>query len=196
MEEERRLCYVGMTRAEKRLYLTWARYRRKWGGGQPEVSFPSRFLDEVPKSLIEKAREESGVPQVNLMAERSYVREAARKNIYTGKTYNSVENISQFFTDRQKGDRQNAAGPAAPPPQTRSAPAPQQTARPAMTSSKMSPPKKKPFGSGSTVNHPKYGRGTVLRIEGSGDDAKWTISFAGYGLKKLVAKYAGIKIDE
>ena len=37
MEEERRLCYVGMTRAEKKLYLSWARYRRRFGGGQPEA---------------------------------------------------------------------------------------------------------------------------------------------------------------
>ena len=54
MEEERRLCYVGMTRAEKRLYLTWARYRRRFGGGQPEATLPSRFLTEVPPSLCER----------------------------------------------------------------------------------------------------------------------------------------------
>ncbi|HYP15393.1 MAG TPA: 3'-5' exonuclease, partial [Bryobacteraceae bacterium] len=52
MEEERRLCYVGMTRAEKTLYLTWARFRRRYGGGQPEPSIPSRFLNEVPKTLV------------------------------------------------------------------------------------------------------------------------------------------------
>jgi DNA helicase-2/ATP-dependent DNA helicase PcrA len=46
------------------------------------------------------------------------------------------------------------------------------------------------------IHHPKYGRGTVLRQEGDGDDAKLTVNFPGYGLKKLVAKYAGIKIDE
>src|SRR3954451_10186714 len=51
MEEERRLCYVGMTRAEKYLYISWARQRRRWGGGQPEPSIPSRFLTEVPKPL-------------------------------------------------------------------------------------------------------------------------------------------------
>ena len=197
MEEERRLCYVGMTRAEKRLYLTWARYRRKWGGGQPEVSFPSRFLSEVPKGLIEKVRDDSGVPQVNLMAERSYVREAARKNVYTGKTFNSVENISQFFTDRQASAGQSSAGPSGvrqPAPQpaaVRQGTPQQQAARPAA-----GPPKKKPFGSGSMISHAKYGRGTVLRIEGQGDDAKLTVSFPGHGLKKLVAKFAGIKIDE
>ncbi len=95
MEEERRLCYVAMTRAEKRLHLSWARYRRRFGGGQPEASIRSRFLQEVPPALIEKARGQSG--QVDLYAEQRVVRETARKNLYTGKTYNSVENIRQFF---------------------------------------------------------------------------------------------------
>ena len=51
----------------------------------------------------------------------------------------------------------------------------------------------KPLRSGSNIIHPKYGRGTVLRREGDGDDAKLTVSFPGYGLKKLIEKYAGIK---
>lgn len=55
------------------------------------------------------------------------------------------------------------------------------------------PPRKKGFGAGSTIRHPKYGLGTVLRREGEGDDAKLTVSFPGYGLKKLIEKYAGIK---
>ncbi len=53
MEEERRLCYVGMTRSEKRLFLTSARYRRRFGGGQQEATIPSRFLREVPRTLVE-----------------------------------------------------------------------------------------------------------------------------------------------
>ena len=52
LEEERRLCYVGMTRARKRLILTWARYRRRFGGGEQERSTPSWFLSEVPEHLI------------------------------------------------------------------------------------------------------------------------------------------------
>ena len=57
------------------------------------------------------------------------------------------------------------------------------------------PAKRKKVGPGSVIEHAKYGRGTVLRLEGSGDDCKVTVSFPGYGLKKLVAKYAGIKIE-
>jgi len=49
---------------------------------------------------------------------------------------------------------------------------------------------------GASVRHPKYGRGTVVRKEGEGDDAKLTVSFPGYGLKKLVARYAGLQQDD
>ena len=48
---------------------------------------------------------------------------------------------------------------------------------------------------GKSVRHAKYGSGVVLRQEGDGEDAKLTVSFPGFGLKKLVAKFAGIKID-
>lgn len=184
MEEERRLCYVGMTRAETKLYLSWARYRRRYGGGQPEASTPSRFLKEVPAKLLDRVRGDQG--HVDLYAERYEVRDAARRNLYTGKTYNSVENIRQFFSERGMPAPQGLGKPAAP------APAPASTTRTAPA-----PVKKtgKKFGPGSTIEHAKYGRGTVIRLEGSGEDTKVTVSFPGYGLKKLVAKYAGIKIE-
>ena len=53
LEEERRLCYVGMTRAMDTLILTRAHYRRRYGNDAPEASIPSRFLEEVPSQLIE-----------------------------------------------------------------------------------------------------------------------------------------------
>jgi len=53
LEEERRLCYVGMTRAMDTLILTRAHYRRRYGNDAPELSIPSRFLEEVPNQLIE-----------------------------------------------------------------------------------------------------------------------------------------------
>jgi DNA helicase II / ATP-dependent DNA helicase PcrA len=193
MEEERRLCYVGMTRAEKRLYLSWAQFRRRYGGGQPERSTPSRFLKEVPETLLERLNGGRPVPQVDLTAERSYVRDSAKRNLYTGKTYNSVEHISQFFAQKgmplPAGLQKTSAGlqktvPAAPAKTT-------SYSKPAAA-----PPKSKPFALGSTIRHPKYGVGKVMRKEGEGEDAKLTISFQGHGLKKLVVKYAGIQTDE
>ena len=56
IEEERRLCYVGMTRARDRLVLSWARQRRAYGRDSLEVSRRSRFLDEVPVNLLEAAQ--------------------------------------------------------------------------------------------------------------------------------------------
>ena len=232
MEEERRLCYVGMTRAEKRLYLSNARYRRRFGGGQPEVSLPSRFLKEVPPSLCERlsvhANFDTG--EVDLYSEQYEVRDAAKKNLFTGKTYNSVDNIAAFFAERgmpppsgltrkppveqaKNGSASSIparSAPLAPPAPAVLARKPEQATlgltahtaeqpRPAMRNVSIArggPARPLVAKSGTTVNHPKYGRGTVLRREGDGDDAKLTVSFPGYGLKKIVEKYAGIKIEE
>jgi DNA helicase-2/ATP-dependent DNA helicase PcrA len=184
MEEERRLCYVAMTRAEKKLYLSWARYRRRFGGGVPEPSIRSRFIKEVPAALIDhvggmRAAASSG--HVDLFAEQHMVRETVNKNLYTGKAYNSVEAIRQFF------------GGAQAPQQPSPAPKPAAATQPVQRIATPAKPKK--VGPGSTIEHSKYGRGTIVRLEGSGEDTKVTVSFPGYGLKKLVAKYAGIKVE-
>ncbi len=217
MEEERRLCYVGMTRAEKRLYVTWARYRRRFGGGQPEACLPSRFLNEVPASLRERLSPH-GRPradEVDLYSEQHDVRESVKRNLYTGRTYNSVENISQFFAERgmpppsgftRRPDAARTAAPATPvaprtapvtPPRT-GAETPQRnaSAEPQRVPATRRSLPARGLRSGSVIEHPKYGRGTVLRREGDGEDAKLTISFPSHGLKKIVEKYAGIIINE
>ena len=120
MEEERRLCYVGMTRAEKRLVMSWARYRRRFGGGEQERTMASRFLKEIPSNLVITlgVAEDDDVPQVDLTADRWHVRQDARKNLYTGKTINSVENVPQFFKERGVSRSPDAAPLASnhPPP--------------------------------------------------------------------------------
>lgn len=234
MEEERRLCYVAMTRAETKLTLSWARFRRRFGGGPAEPTMPSRFLKEVPQKLVEHkgARSrymtaEDEDAELQLFGERFEVRETAKKNLYTGKTYNSVENVRGFFEQRginiplpertapEPEPPKPALQPkAAPPPPAAKPPAarPQQQQQlfggpPATTPAPRPPgslayggpnrqaPVKRPGSQhvGAVVQHPKYGRGTVLRQEGDGEDAKLTISFPGYGLKKLIAKLAGLK---
>jgi DNA helicase-2/ATP-dependent DNA helicase PcrA len=115
---------------------------------------------------------------VELYAERQEVRQSVKKNLYTGKTYNSLENIAQFFEER------GLAEPVKPPEAAVVKPAPARK------------PAARGMGPGATIRHARYGVGTVLRREGEGDDAKLTVNFPGYGLKKLVAKYAGLKIEE
>ncbi len=162
LEEERRLCYVGMTRAEQRLTVSWAQARRRYGGSPEEPAMPSRFLKEIPGELCDLAGlEEHGFEragEVDLFAERHYVREAVKWT--SGQIrYNSVENTP-------------IKGMGAPVPA------------------------KKKTAVGATINHPKYGRGTVLRKEGDGEDAKLTVQFTSVGLKKIIAKFAGLKVDE
>ncbi len=188
MEEERRLCYVGMTRARQRLILTWAKYRRRFGGGDPERSAPSGFLREVPEHLtVNLGEPEAG--EIGLLAERVDVREAVRRNLFTGKTYNSLDNISQFFRDRNIPfpPRAPAGAPNAAPAAASGAP------KPAAPVIPFAPPRHTGFRTGATVEHPKYGTGTVVRREGDGEDAKITVNFPRHGLKKLVEKYAGLK---
>jgi len=135
----------------------------------------------VPQSLVEDMNPRKRAQDVDLFAEGHEVRETAKRNVYTGKTYNSVENIQQFFADRAKGSPQ---APQRAEPVTKTV---------APTRAPVTPIRKKGLRAGSTIRHPKYGLGTVLRREGEGDDAKLTVSFQGYGLKKLVEKYAGIQ---
>ena len=184
LEEERRLCYVGMTRARRRLVLTWAKYRRRYGGGEQERSTPSWFLSEIPENLMVNLgpRDEPG--EVDLTAERSAARQSARRNTFTGTTYNSVANISQFFEQR-------GIAFGTPKPPTPVAP----SSGKAMPTRQLPPPPPARRGAraGMIVEHPKYGTGTVVRREGDGDNAKITVNFPRYGLKKLVEKYAGLK---
>jgi DNA helicase-2/ATP-dependent DNA helicase PcrA len=183
LEEERRLCYVGMTRARQRLVLTWAKYRRRFGGGEQTRSTPSWFLSEVPAHLIVDLGSPDERGEIDLTAERDDARRIARRNTYTGKTYNSLDNISQFFGAR--GLPFNP--PGVTPPRLPVSPEPVYRApAPAVAGVRKNK-------TGMTVEHPKYGQGTVVRREGDGEDAKITVNFPRYGLKKLAEKYAGLK---
>ena len=203
LEEERRLCYVAMTRAERRLYLTCARSRRRYGGSPLEPCQRSRFLEEVPARLMEDLHTRSRPGVLDLYGERAEVREVARRNTYTGKTYNSLDHISQFFADRGIAAPSMAPkpAPAATPAAPVTQPAPPKAAPAGQSQTSASRPPagaktgKRGFAAGATVYHAKYGRGTVIRKEGDGDDAKITVSFANIGIKKLIAKFAQLKAE-
>jgi DNA helicase-2/ATP-dependent DNA helicase PcrA len=176
LEEERRLCYVGMTRAQDRLILTRAQVRRRYGSEMPDETEPSRFLSEVPEDLI-----------ADLNPQRRPRRE--RADVYDGPLLNSAENIRRFFAQRGK-DGASALPPATSSPSAFNSPA--KTSQPTSGTAAKAP---EPGGIkvGGRVRHAKYGVGTLLRREGEGGDAKLTISFQGYGLKKLVEKYAELE---
>jgi len=109
LEEERRLCYVGMTRAMNTLILTRARYRRRYGNDAPEMSIPSRFLEEVPNQLVENLGGRSA-------AESSSWSSAGYSSRATG--YGPGRRPSQFneFADQHynyEDESQESRGPGA-----------------------------------------------------------------------------------
>ena len=208
IEEERRLCYVGMTRAMDQLVITRAVYRRRYGTDMPEASIPSRFLDEIPAELLE----ELGKSRTNrvgrtLLSDQAATTRSGRYGSYSqGKSarrgvsephgphyayededqsaawhekaevarkpaapkYNSIDNIAEFFASR--GKKFTVAKVPVEEPKGR-----------------------RGFRPGQKVRHPKYGEGTVYHREGEGEEAKITVQFPRFGLKKLVEKYAQLE---
>ncbi|HEY5883381.1 MAG TPA: UvrD-helicase domain-containing protein [Pyrinomonadaceae bacterium] len=192
LEEERRLCYVAMTRAERFLYVTHAMKRRVYG--EELASEPSQFLNEMPLDLMEdlsmgKSWLSFARGSHTIDYEHGEYRKEKKK--YTGKTYDSVDSIAEFFKQRasQLGNTQGSASsvvmPTARPRPSSASKSASAAAEPALASGDFAP--------GSYVKHAKYGRGLVLRREGAGDSTKLTVTFPGFGQKKLVQKYAGLE---
>jgi DNA helicase-2/ATP-dependent DNA helicase PcrA len=197
LEEERRLCYVGMTRAMNTLVLTRAHYRRRYGNDAPEQSIPSRFLEEVPPELIENLSQRTGMwanagygqqrRGGNDYGERhfdyenesqetprlTYSRSASPKpKSSSGRDANSLDNIAKFFGGKAGAAKPSFARPSMDIPEATGA---------------------KGLNKGQRVRHSKYGEGTILMREGEGEDAKLTVMFNRHGMKKLVEKFANLE---
>ena len=176
LEEERRLCYVAITRAERYLYVTHAMKRRVYG--EELASEPSQFLNEMPLELMEDlSLGKSWLSFARGSAAFDYHQGENRKERkkYVGKTYDSAESIAEFFKLRNQQLGIKPKGQAA------------------AANSSSSPAANSDFAPGSYVRHAKYGRGLVLRREGAGESTKLTVSFPGYGQKKLVQKFANLE---
>jgi DNA helicase-2/ATP-dependent DNA helicase PcrA len=212
LEEERRLCYVGMTRAMNTLILTRAHYRRRYGNDMPEMSIPSRFLEEVPSQLVENL---GGRSPAWATPAYSSGYGAGRRQRRSGDSEGAHFNYEDESQEIPRSFAPNSSPGRGTPPKGKSAGAPQAGspdnigniarffggksgsarpgtfARPAMeipTAHGAHGLKK-----GHHVMHAKYGEGTVLVREGDGEDAKLTILFARHGVKKLMEKFANLK---
>ena len=110
---------------------------------------------------------------------------------YAGKTYNSADSIAEFF--RQRGQQVNPQSSVPPPPAIKRRGEAGSKSSASSAASASASNDANGFAPGSHVKHAKYGRGLVLRREGTGDAAKLTVSFPGFGQKKLIEKYAGLE---
>lgn len=203
LEEERRLAYVAITRAERYLYVTHAMKRRIYG--EEAASEPSQFLNELPLDALEDLSRgsswlsfaRSGATRENrdniraLSATASPAREKKTTN-YSGPTYNNADSIAEFF--RKRGQQfEPKSTPVTAPPKPTVAPAKPTIIKGGGRTAAAPAGPSGDFVPGSHVRHAKYGRGLVLRKEGVGDDAKLTVTFAGFGQKKLIVKYANLE---
>ncbi|MEZ5307648.1 MAG: 3'-5' exonuclease [Pyrinomonadaceae bacterium] len=198
MEEERRLAYVAITRAEKKLFVTHSMRRRVYG---VETSAePSQFLNEMPLDLIEDiSRGSSWLSFAKSDTTRENRRAASAlrgenrsepKPAYTGKTYNSVDAVAEFFKQKSGKIAESERSPQNEPKKSGFEKLKEFAAS--------KPPESRPvsdakFLPGAHVRHAKYGKGLVLRREATGDNVKLTVSFPGYGQKKLIEKFANLE---
>ncbi|MCF7801128.1 MAG: UvrD-helicase domain-containing protein [Candidatus Marinimicrobia bacterium] len=145
LEEERRLFYVGLTRAEQRAFISYCSARQRYG--ETMLAKPSRFISEIPTDLLEMTTD--GV------TEDQYSRTAGTNR--RGKIM-SERKQSPFVAKRIKSEEIVD------------------------------------YAVGQTVEHAYFGRGRILTMSGSGGDTKLTILFAGNQQKKIIARYAKLKI--
>lgn len=169
LEEERRLLYVAITRAEKHCILTNAKNRFRYG--KMEFDNPSRFIDEIDASLIEGGEE---APESSFGGGRSSYGGYGSEGGYGGRMpwdrdrsgyrrdyQNSKPVASQFMADPKPAFASSAAGS---------------------------------LGEGCRIEHQRFGIGTVLKIEGTGENTKATVEFQNAGTKQLLLKFAKFTI--
>ncbi len=203
LEEERRLCYVGMTRARRHLLLTRAASRRQFGASDSEDMRPSQFLKEIPVGLLEDRTPREDVPRTawRFGADRPVpgFRDRAKPPAGTIITHNSVSAVAGFFKDRGINIAAQAGSGAKehdrPAGTSRAADGRPGRARPTLGQARKTLRSQRPFARGTRVRHSRFGVGVVQRREGEGPGAKLSIYFRDYGLKKLVAGYANLQVE-
>ena len=184
LEEERRLLYVAITRAEKHCILTNAQNRFRYG--KMEFDNPSRFIEEIDSDLIEGEG----------MSRRSSFGGYGRRSSYgsDGGYGGRMPWDSKSVSSQFKADPKPSYTSPKPKP-TASSASFSSSLKPASAASSSSSPKPALSSSsslreGCKIEHQRFGVGEVLKLEGSGENAKATVAFAHAGTKQLLLKFA------
>lgn len=182
LQEERRLCYVGITRARKKLFVTWTPFRKAYG---PEAGFPaqmSRFLKEMPEDLVEGLDSEAAESfdqrprypgrfheqPVKYRTEYPKERHSAREESSPLIQPKSIAELKAYLEQKQREGV---------------------SIKPEAKEAKSEPG----FRTGMRVRHEQFGDGIILNRERMGNDFKLTITFSRVGKKSLVEKYAKLQ---
>ncbi len=177
VEEERRLCYVGITRAKKKLFITCANKRTLYGS--TTYTIPSRFIEEVPKSLYDEDAFENDTFERNTKHDMFLNNEFARASKMTvtkasssdfGKASSFGKNKFGVSVDSFLSNMKSSSSVV------------------------MADNVKVTYSIGDTVKHKKFGVGVIMNIEPEGDDNKLEINFETAGFKRLMANYTPLEI--
>ena len=188
LEEERRLCYVGITRAKEHLYLTCSKQRTIFGS--TSYNPVSRFLKEIPEDLLEGYQEAFGEEDANknqMFKDSNYTWTYGSKDNGNIKTYKIGEKEPVGIGASAKTGQTNSVGFA-----FRTAESFLNNLGKKATSNNQVDLSK--YEAGVRVYHKKFGEGTINRVEPEGEDLKVDISFDKVGHKRLMAKYANLEI--
>lgn len=197
MEEERRLAYVGITRAREKLYLLYA-FRRSTFGNQYEPAEPSRFLMDIPRDLVSTKSGEKRNTYDDILNARKY------KEMTTWETAGSSQTADHRPQKTESRPRKKESSPAPP---RRAASFPKRdmedaqsdetdtrklgAARSSFTDKpKPAPARDTEWKGGDKVTHPTFGNGTVITSKIVGKDEELQVAFDGAGVKRLLAAYA------
>ena len=199
LAEERRLFYVGITRAKDRVYLSHAFRRTTYG--MTDVGTPSRFLGDIPENLVSGGSSGARRQQAKKRAsswswsrdddERPPTSSATRWD--SAPEARPARRKARSNNDWQRGEvsprkqREERGGPRTqphvPPPAAAPAPAPEPAAVPRYTS-------------GQKVRHAKFGDGIVIEVKPTGADTEVTVAFGSVGIKRLAASFARLDLVE
>lgn len=204
MEEERRLAYVGITRAKEKLYLVYA-FRRSSYGNVSEPSEPSRFLADIPRTLVKTKSGEKRNTYDDYLNARKY-KEAT--------TWDRIQDRDETPAPTRTTPRSPASKPSTPASSFRKTPAfkkrdvestdeddddkdetqTRPLAKPRTSfQEKPKPTRPTEWNAGDKVKHPTFGDGTVVSSKIVGVDEELQVAFEGAGVKRLLAAYAKLE---
>ena len=173
LEEERRLFYVALTRAEEQAYLTYTQNRYRWG--KLIDAEPSRFLEEIDEKFVENLTPINDGYRYKSMVDN---------NIWGEVDKSKLRQVKPRSGTPPSGNKPNAQ-------QLRKL----RKIKPQLgTPAPNASPNDPNLAEGAMVNHTRFGKGKILKIEGVGQDKKAEIQFDGAGIKKLLLRFAKLEV--
>lgn len=188
LEEERRLLYVAITRAEQRCVLTCAKSRYRYG--RMEFDAPSRFLKDIDRTLI--VSQDTDFSSTNYRPSRPSFGFFNEEKKETTDRYG----VSSRMQSSSRTENKTASMVNAPTGFTRVSSLPKTSSSPVAASPSSSQTMQGVGGTlsvGDRISHSRFGKGTVKGLDGSGDSAKATVEFDNAGTKQLLLKFAKIE---